>query len=348
VRAGLIPAIHDGWLASQATDWRIAIMLPGSDPFAALTTALLAPEALGRERAGPPNAAGFLESALRRGRLGLREAVAESNLPPGAGLLLVVDQFEEVFRFRNERQRRDDADAFVVLLLASTQADAPMPIGWIERSETHHQASPDSQSPPAANPIQIVLTMRSDYLGDCAVFTGLPEAINDSQFLTPRLTRDQYQDAIREPARLQEADQDPRLVSRLLNEMGEDPNQLPVLQHALMRMWTSAAANPEWNRVMTLDDYPDGGLAAALSNHCDDIYKNLANDEERRLAEVMFRALCERTGTSRDTRRPQSITELAAVAGVPPSHSIRSLRSSADRTAAFSLRQCRNLWGRRP
>ena len=83
VRAGLIPAIRDGWLASQATDWRIAIMLPGSDPFGALTTALLAPEALGRERAGPPNAAGFLESALRRGRLGLREAVAESNLPPG-------------------------------------------------------------------------------------------------------------------------------------------------------------------------------------------------------------------------------------------------------------------------
>jgi WD40 repeat protein/energy-coupling factor transporter ATP-binding protein EcfA2 len=318
VRAGLIPAIRDGWLASQATDWRIAIMLPGSDPFGALTTALLAPEALGPERAGPPNAAGFLESALRRGRLGLREAVAESGLAPQTGLLLVVDQFEEVFRFRNERQGRDDADAFVDLLLASTQAGASLSVGWVERSETHRQTSPVNQSPPAANPIQIILTMRSDYLGNCAVFTGLPEAINDSQFLTPRLTRDQYQDAIREPARLQGADLDPRLVSRLLNDMGEDPNRLPVLQHALMRMWTSAAANPEWNRVLTLDDYPAGGLAAALSNHCDDIYQNLANEEEQRLAEVMFRALCERTDTRRDTRRPQSIAELAAVAGVPP------------------------------
>ena len=307
VRAGLIPAVREGWLASQATSWRIALLRPGSDPFAALTGALLGPEALGPERAGSANAAGFLESALRRGRLGLREAVAESGLAPDTGLLLVVDQFEEIFRFRGEHRGRDDADAFVDLLLASAQAGRAA--GFDVPNHAEAEVS--------ANPIQVVLTMRSDFLGDCALFAGLPEAINDSQFLTPRLTRDQYQDAIREPARRQGAELAPALVSRLLNDLGDDPDQLPVLQHALMRMWTLASIR-DWNGILALDDYPAGGLAESLSKHCDLVYGRLADDEQRRLAQVMFRALCERTGTRRDTRRPQRIADLAAVAGVPP------------------------------
>ena len=84
----------------------------------------------------------------------------------------------------------------------------------------------------------VVITMRSDFLGDCALFTGLPEAINDSQFLTPRLTRDQYRSAIVEPALVAGGQLDDALVNQLLNDLRGEPDQLPVLQHALMRMWT--------------------------------------------------------------------------------------------------------------
>ena len=322
VRAGLIPAVQQGWLASHATDWRIALMRPGRDPYGALADALLAPDALGPERAGPAQAAAFLESALRRGRLGLKEVVAGASLPPRTGLLLVVDQFEEVFRFRGEGRdpgrARDDADAFVGLLLASTRPGAaahPAP-GPSDDPTSPGPTGPDpSDEPP---PILVVLTMRSDFLGDCAVFAGLPEAINDAQFLTPRLSRDQYEEAIREPARVFGGDLDPALVARLLNDLGEDPDRLPVLQHALMRIWTQAEARECWDRRLGVADYPEGGLNAALSAHGDEVFQSLPKGPQRQWVKVLFQALCERSGMRRDTRRPQTLAELAAVAGVAP------------------------------
>ena len=91
--------------------------------------------------------------------------------------------------------------------------------------------------------------MRSDFLGDCAVFLDLPETINESQFLAPRLTRDQRAAAITEPARVFGGDVEPGLVNRMLNDMGADPDQLPLMQHALMRMWDLASGGDSDNTV---------------------------------------------------------------------------------------------------
>ena len=216
VRAGLIPALEQGFLSNAQPNWRMAVMNPGSAPFDNLTTALLREAALGRERQYASQAAALLQAALRRGPLGLVEAVAESHLPEGTNLLLVVDQFEEIFRYRKQTQNVNDADAFVSLLLAS------------------------AQSRQLDVPIYVVIAMRSDFIGDCGLFTGLPEAINDSQFLTPRLTRDQYRSAIVEPALVAGGQLTDVLVTQLLNDLRGEPDQLPVLQHALMRMWTQA------------------------------------------------------------------------------------------------------------
>ena len=84
-------------------------------------------------------------------------------------------------------------------------------------------------------PVYVVLTMRSEFLGDCTRFPGLPEALNESQYLIPRLTRDQRRDAIVKPLALVGTAMAPALVQRLLYELGDDPHQLPVLQHALHR-----------------------------------------------------------------------------------------------------------------
>src|SRR5512135_864717 len=91
VRAGLIPALEQGLLCGAYPNWRMALMRPGDAPFECLATALLESKAL-RERGNDPRAAAFLEATLRRGPLGLREAIQETHLPARTNVLLVVDQ----------------------------------------------------------------------------------------------------------------------------------------------------------------------------------------------------------------------------------------------------------------
>ena len=99
------------------------------------------------------------------------------------------------------------------------------------------------------------ITMRSDFLGDCAQFRDLPEAINDGQYLIPRLTRDQLRQVIESPAKIFGAQMSPVLVTNLLNDIGDDQDQLPVLQHSLMRTWNKWAERENQNSEITLDDY---------------------------------------------------------------------------------------------
>jgi hypothetical protein len=294
VRAGLLAALETGFIARAGSRWRIAEMRPGDRPMARLAASLPVPSVLGPDDAGTSLA--LREAVLRRGPRGLIEATREASLPPGDNVLLLVDQFEEIFRFRG-RGNSDEADAFVALLLASAHQD--------ER------------------PIYVVITMRSDFLGDCTVFRGLPEAINGSQYLTPRLTREQCQQAITGPARVFGGRVDGPLVNRLLNDFGPDPDQLPLLQHALMRMWDLAAGQTSGEGgaarggvTLTLDDYGRlGGLNRALSDHADETMRSLSAPQ-REIAKVMFRRLTERGIGKRDTRAPAKLGDIAEVAGV--------------------------------
>jgi hypothetical protein len=288
VRAGMIAALHTGFMAAAGAQWQVAEMRPGDRPMARLADALRA-SVVPADQAEAPQTP-LLEAALRRGPLGLVEVVSGAGLPAGCNLLLLVDQFEEIFRYR-QKVDSDEADAFVSLLLASA-AQRELPL-------------------------YVVITMRSDFLGDCALFNGLPEAINDSQYLTPRLTREQCRLAITGPARVFGGEVEAGLVNRLLNDFGPDPDQLPLLQHALMRMWDRARARAAGAAPrITLEDYEQtGGLARALSDHADEVMGELA-PAQRTIAEVMFRRLTERGMGRRDTRAPARLSDVAAVAGV--------------------------------
>jgi energy-coupling factor transporter ATP-binding protein EcfA2 len=310
VRAGMMAGLKTGYMARAGPEWRMAVMRPSSSPLDNLAAALLKEDALGPERCDTPEMAAIVAAILRRGPLGLAEVLRETPLPDGTNLLLLVDQFEEIFRFRQE-DRAFEADAFVSLLLGSAA----------RREER----------------IYVVITMRSDYIGDCAVFSGLPEALNKSQYLTPRLTREQMRAAIVGPARVFDGDVDPALVNKLLNEVGRDPDQLPVLQHLLMRMWTyqrktggpclagtpveapaaELAAEPTGRRL-TLDDYKVvGGLELALSNHANEAYEEVKaklGERGQLIAEIMFRSLCVGGAGKRDSRRPTAVSEITSLA----------------------------------
>src|SRR4030095_15134451 len=155
VRAGLLPALRGGLMAGAGSGWRIAIMRPGSDPIGNLASALADKEVLLEAGGGlaPAEAEAVIEATLRRGSLGLVEAMRQARLQAHEKLLVVVDQFEELFRFRAARwlsSAGDDASAFVKLLLEAAQQRELL--------------------------IYVVPTMRSDFLGDCAQFQGLPRS----------------------------------------------------------------------------------------------------------------------------------------------------------------------------
>ena len=287
VRAGLLDALESGFMASAGAGWQVAEMRPGGRPMLALAEALLTMS----ERPRYAHDGAFLQATLERHPHSLIDFLQDLPLSKDDNLLILVDQFEEIFRFAQEAYQ-EEAEAFIALLLAAAR---------------QRQV-----------PIYVVLTMRSDFLGDCARFAGLPEAVNEAQFLTPRMTREQTRQAIEAPARVFGGEVEPALVNRLLNDMGTDPDQLPLMQHVLMRMWTRASTTAPI--VLTLDAYKEaGGLVSALSNHADEALAELSGPQQR-LAEVLFRCLSERSPAQRDTRRPVRLDAVADVAGVSLEH----------------------------
>jgi len=305
VNTGLIASLELGLLANAGERWTVARMRPHSEPMRNLADALVSSHAVTSvtesDAVATPNTEFklWVQSTLERGPLGLNDVLNRHPLPEKTNLLIVVDQFEEVFRYRRMISQQE-ADAFVALLLRSAAL--------------------------ADYPVYVVITMRSDFLGDCTIFPRLPEAINDGQFLTPRLTREEIQEAIEGPAGVYGGSVDPALSNRLLNAMGSSDDQLPILQHALMRIWTLALEKAGQQTVLelpqdesppahlTMDLYQEvGGLAHALSNHADEAFQEL-DAKGQGIAQRMFCALTERTDGNGDIRRPVSISEVAEVA----------------------------------
>ncbi len=303
VRTGLIPGLQAGFLAGTGTHWRVAEFRPGNSPFAHLAHALSEEEALG----GSYRTALSDNRFLTRGSLSLHELLAIKPLPDNAKLLIVCDQFEEIFRYY-EQGARAEAVSFIKLLLASCQ-----PYRLADGS--------------ASQDVYVVLTMRSDFLGDCALFAGLPERINNGLYLTPRLTRDQLREAIEEPAFVFGGEVAPDLTVKLLEDAEHNPDQLPILQHALMIMWRLAkkrAAEEGKGTRLTVPLYEEiGTLEHALSNHADAVFANDLSAEQQVLAEKMFKALSERGNDQRDTRRPQKLSALLELMQVEPDELIR-------------------------
>jgi formylglycine-generating enzyme required for sulfatase activity len=304
VNCGLRPALHRGNMTSAGASWRMAQFRPGggSDPIGALAKTLAEPGVL-FERWDDEGltAQELVETTLRLGSLGLIDIVAQARLPEGMQLLIVVDQFEELFRFRAAATGApktaygpgQDAVAFVKLLLeARAQSKVP---------------------------IHVLLTMRSDFIGDCAQFLGLAEAINDGQYLVPRLTRDEIRAAILGPVGVGEAAITPVLVTRLLNDVGDNPDQLSILQHALNRTWANWENEGGGRGPLDLPHYEAvGGMADALNRHADRAFDELGGDARKRVAEHVFKALTDKGSDPRGIRRPCRLKELAAICGATP------------------------------
>ena len=219
VFAGLVPAMQAGFFRAQYSEFRVASFRPERSPLENFAAALAPVLGETDQRS--------LQARLSYGYSSLidlfREAVQDAE--SGYNLVIYADQFEELFTYpENYRDGKCSADAqLLVNLLLETS-----------RLSLEHNL-----------PVYVVCTMRSDYIGQCSSFRGLAEYIGFSHYFVPRLNRVEMRRVIEEPAMLNGDDISPRLVERLLYDLEEGNDQLPVLQHALSRIWLLAVEKGE-------------------------------------------------------------------------------------------------------
>jgi energy-coupling factor transporter ATP-binding protein EcfA2 len=208
-------------------------------------------------------------------------------------LLIIVDQFEEIFKYKSSGPReRDNAIKFVNLLLeAARQKEFPL---------------------------HVIFVMRSDFLGNCSEFKGLPELINEGQFLIPRLTRDQHREAIVEPLAKQGVSIAGNVVSQLLNDIEDDPDQLPILQHALMSTYEGWRRDEHRGEIVTIDHYnAAGGMKGSIDSHCDQIFEELQTAGFALPAKIIFQRLTEINLEGYEIRSPASVLDLISLTNLP-------------------------------
>ncbi len=288
LRAGLIPALKAGYLIEDSDRWLLAIMKPGLNPLYNLTESILLQI---NSKTDSAEVELFVQKIEEEGADALIQLLSPLKKKQNINFFLLVDQFEELFRYAMEDKdiaRQDKAIDFVHIILEMASQNVI--------------------------PFFVVITMRSDFIGDCAQFYGLPEAMNKSQYLVPRLNRVQLKMVIEGPAKLYGIRINPSLTSRLLNELGKVDDGLPLLQHALMRIW-DFEVNVNKDGELDLEDSKSiGGLEKALSNHADEALVGLS-PEELNITKKLFQSLTTIDENGRKIRRPVLLSKLEKLTG---------------------------------
>ncbi len=253
IYAGLIPNARAGFFKAKYTNWIVTDFRPERTPVKNMATAVA--ETFGAQ-------AGTIETELRRGFSSLVDLYANSSF--------YVDETEESWKAMDEKDRKNKLRGAANLLIIVDQFEE-----FFTNPENYLNEVPSQDSQIVVNlaletarialqrnlPVYVVCTMRSDYIGQCSAFRGLPEYIGFSQFFVPRLKRKEIKQVIEEPAVLSGNRITRRLVERLVYDLADGIDQLPILQHALRQVWLAASDGQE---EMDLLHYAMvGGMAAA-------------------------------------------------------------------------------------
>jgi hypothetical protein len=260
IYAGVIPYAKAGFFKAKYNNWIVADFRPERSPLKNLTSILCKLLKI-EDKLKTEKELGYGFSALcdlfKSSSFYVDETNAKwlnadenerKNLKrKGANLLVLVDQFEEFFTNAENYQNgipSIESQKTVNLLL-----------------ETFKLATTQDL------PIYVVCTMRSDYIGQCAAFRGLPEAVGFSQFFVPRLKRQEIEQVIEGPAALVGCSVSNRLTQVLLNSLNDGFDQLPILQHALNQIWKAAKNGQQELDLIHLAKV--GGISAKML-HVDD------------------------------------------------------------------------------
>jgi WD40 repeat protein/DNA-binding SARP family transcriptional activator/class 3 adenylate cyclase len=268
VRAGVVPAIRHGALGDADATF-VAEMFPGQHPLEELEAALL-------RIAVRPGAR--LQGALESGSRGLLEAV-EVVAPEDASVVLVVDQFEELFTQTTDERERE---LFLESLRVAT-------------------ADPDSR-------LRVIVTLRADFYDRPLVYPRFGELLAARTEAVPPLTPDELEQAIRGPAEQVGVRPERGLVAEMIADVAHQPGALPLLQYALTELFEQRE-----DGRLTLDAYERmGRVGGALSAAADRLFESTDADGRRAIRQVFLRLVTLGEGRQ-DTRRRVGRSELDAL-----------------------------------
>ncbi len=286
VHCGILPRIKEMG-NKESSPWRIIIFRPGNNPFESLADALHKNIAETGLKEVPVET---LLSDLHRQSDGISTALKKHIIRGYEKVLLVVDQFEELFRYRTS----DTGGSF------GTET------GEFVENLVNAVSLSDSR-------VYTIVTMRADFMGECAYYQGLTQLINKSNFLIPRMERENYRQVIEGPVKYAGASVDQSFIQTLLDDIDDHMDQLPVLQHALMRTWNHWQELRDPGRPLGYTDYDSvGTMRNAMSRHADEAYGELDN-RGKEICKKMFRAITEKGPDNRGIRRPTVFSTLRSI-----------------------------------
>ncbi|HEX2089976.1 MAG TPA: AAA family ATPase [Actinomycetota bacterium] len=270
VRAGLVPAIRGGALPGSARHV-VTVMLPGTQPTKELAAALQHVADVG----------GRTLSDLVENDRQLTSVVDEMLRSRDEELLLVIDQFEEVFTLVEDEEAR------------------------MRFLETLREAVLEP-----ASRLRVVVTLRADFYDRPLLYKGFGDLVAArTQAVTP-LSADELERAISGPAEKSRVTLEPGLVAQVVADVTDQPGALPLLQYALTELFEHRRGN-----TLTLDAYRAvGGVAGALVRRAESVYDEL-DDEQKRAARQLFLRLTTSVDDTEFTRRRVRRTEVTSVQG---------------------------------
>lgn len=266
VRAGLIPAVRAGSI-SGSDHWPVALFSPRADPTAELAHQL---RQLADGVSGPD-----VERDQASSLVGPDEARRLADLICGdsGGMLMVIDQFEELFTLSQRRAQ----ERFLETLAAVVD--------------------------PTASRVRAVMAMRADFYGICATFPWLANRITANQVLVGPMSLADLKHVIEQPALRAGLRLEDGLADAVLQDAGSELAALPLVSHAMAETWRRRDGD-----TLTLAGYREaGGVAGSISQTADSLYESVFDDAEKQACRrLMLRLVTPGEGTSDSRRRLQT------------------------------------------
>ncbi|MGF2036696.1 MAG: hypothetical protein RMZ43_015510 [Nostoc sp. CmiVER01] len=275
VLAGLVPKLE------KEGHWQFTHFRPGSDPFHAIALALVPLYTPNLNETKQIIQARELADYLQKGSVPLSDVFAKIRQNhPDHRVLLIADQFEEIYTLCNDQEIRRK---FLDCLLASLE-------------------TPTSLSSSAT---VLVATMRADFLGNALSYRPFADVLQNADLKLGPMNREELKEVIEKPAQKLGVTFETGLVELILNDVEDQPGNLPLLEFALTELW-----NKRTGKQLTHKIYEEiGQVEGALARHADEKYGNLTDDEKEKVRRIFIQLVRPGEGAE-DTRRIAMKAEL--------------------------------------